>query len=113
MHFPSGFAEKVHVHHKISKFQNCLKFKLSSYYNFDFLVIVRVDFRIYFLPDANIPGEGRTFTLSRFSTWPFFSREQAKSECDWLVMSSVFVPSQSSCFFLCSREQIRLVKNRL
>ncbi len=28
-------------------------------------------------------------------------------------MSSVFVASQSSCFFLCSREQIRLVKNRL
>ena len=28
-------------------------------------------------------------------------------------MSSVFVASQSSCFFLCSREQIRLVENRL
>jgi hypothetical protein len=28
-------------------------------------------------------------------------------------MSSVFVTSQSSCFFLCSREQIRLVENRL
>ncbi len=26
------------------------------------------------------------------------------SECDWLVMSSVFVASQSSCFFLCSNE---------
>ena len=38
---------------------------------------------------------------------------QAKSECDWLVMSSVFVTSQSSCFFLCSREQIRQVENRL
>ena len=36
-----------------------------------------------------------------------------KSECDWLVMSSVFVTSQSSCFFLCSREQIRQVENRL
>ncbi len=34
--------------------------------------------------------------LSRFSTWRLFSREQAKSECDWLVMSSVFVTSQSS-----------------
>ena len=28
-----------------------------------------------------------------------FSREQAKSECDWVAMSSVFVASQSSCFF--------------
>ncbi len=28
-------------------------------------------------------------------------------------MSSVFVASQSSCFFLCSREQIRQVENRL
>ncbi len=28
-------------------------------------------------------------------------------------MSSAFVASQSSCFFLCSREQIRLVENRL
>ncbi len=52
-------------------------------------------------------------SLSRFSTWRIRSREQAKSECDWLVMSSVFVTSQSSCFFLCSREQIRLVENRL
>ncbi len=51
--------------------------------------------------------------LSRFSTWRICSREQANSECDWLVMSSVFVASQSSCFFLCSREQIRLVENRL
>ncbi len=39
-----------------------------------------------------------------------FSREQAKSECDWVVISSVFVASQSSCFFLCSREQIRQVE---
>ena len=28
-----------------------------------------------------------------------FLREQAKSECDWVVLS-VFVASQSSCFFL-------------
>ncbi len=28
-------------------------------------------------------------------------------------MLSVFVASQSSCFFLCSRQQIRLVENRL
>ncbi len=31
----------------------------------------------------------------------FFSREQAKSECDWVMMSSVFVAIQSSCFLLC------------
>ena len=43
----------------------------------------------------------------------FFSREEAKSECDWVVMSSVFVASQSSCFFFCSREQIRVVENRV
>ncbi len=53
------------------------------------------------------------FFSCRFSTWRIFSRAQAKSECDWLVMSSVFVASQSSCFFLCSREQIRQVENRL
>ena len=55
---------------------------------------------------------GLEWRSSPFSTWRFCSREQAKSECDWLVMSSVFVASQSSCFFLCSREQIRLVENR-
>jgi hypothetical protein len=33
---------------------------------------------------------------------------------DWMAMSSVFVTSQSGCFFLCSREQVvRLVENRL
>ena len=36
---------------------------------------------------------------------------QAKSEC--VVMSSMFVASQSNCFFLCSRNQIRLVENKL
>ena len=36
--------------------------------------------------------------LSRFSTWRICSREQAKSECDWLVISSVFVASQSCKF---------------
>ena len=51
--------------------------------------------------------------LSPFSTRRVFSREQGKIECDWLVMSSVFVASQSSCCFLCSREQIRVVENRL
>ncbi len=45
--------------------------------------------------------------------YAIFSRDQAKSECDWVMMSSVFVASQSSCFFLCSREQIRPVENRL
>ncbi len=29
------------------------------------------------------------------------------------MMSSVFIASQSSCFFLSSREQIRLVENGL
>ncbi len=48
-----------------------------------------------------------------FSTSRFFSHEQAKSECDWLVMSSVFVASQSSHFFLCSRKQIDIMENRL
>ncbi len=47
-----------------------------------------------------------------FFTWGLFSREQAKSEFDWVVMSSVFVASQSSYFFLCSHKQIRLVENR-
>ena len=28
-----------------------------------------------------------------------FPREQGKDECDWLVMTSVFVVNQSSCFF--------------
>ena len=37
--------------------------------------------------------------VGRFSTWRICSREQAKNECDWLVMSSVFVANQSSCFF--------------
>ncbi len=43
----------------------------------------------------------------------FFARTRQKSERDWVVMSSVFVVSQSSCFFLCSREQICLVEDRL
>jgi hypothetical protein len=37
--------------------------------------------------------------------WSIFWREQGKYECDWLVMTSVFVASQSHCFILCSREQ--------
>jgi hypothetical protein len=36
------------------------------------------------------------------STWRIFWREQEKSECDWVVMSSLSVASQSS-----SPEQIR------
>ncbi len=59
------------------------------------------------------PRETSTTEYSPFSTWRFFSREQVKSECDWMVMSSVFVASQSSCFFPCLREQIRQVENRL
>ena len=31
-----------------------------------------------------------------------FSRGQAKNECDWLVIPSLFVASQSVSFFLCS-----------
>ena len=42
----------------------------------------------------------------------FFSGEQAKSECDLIMMWSVFVASESNCFFLRSRKQISLVKNR-
>jgi hypothetical protein len=53
----------------------------------------------------------RHYALSPFSTWRYFSREQVKSECDWVVMASVFVASQSDCFFICSREQIRLMEN--
>ncbi len=41
--------------------------------------------------------------LNQLSTWRICSREQAKSECYWLVMSSVFVASESSCFFLFAR----------
>ena len=38
--------------------------------------------------------------FSLFSTWRiFFWREQETSECDWVATSSVFVASQSSCFF--------------
>ena len=51
--------------------------------------------------------------LSPFLHGDFFSHEQARSDCDWVVMSSVFFDSQSSCFFHFSREQIRLVENRL
>ena len=61
---------------------------------------------------APIVREAKAFK-ARFATRRFSSREQAKPECDWLVMASVFVASQSRCFFLCSREKIRLVKNRL
>ena len=50
--------------------------------------------------------------LSPFCTRRFFSRDQAKHKCDWVVMSSVFVASQSSCCFLCSREKLRQVENR-
>jgi hypothetical protein len=47
------------------------------------------------------------------SAFFYFSKgslEQAETECDWLVMSSVFVASQSGCLSLCAREQTRLVE---
>ena len=67
------------------------------------------------LDNRTMDGYFRTAGLNKagFPHGNFFSREQAKSECDWLVMSSVFLAGQSSCFFLCSREQIRQVENRL
>ena len=51
--------------------------------------------------------------LSPFSNRQFYSHEQAKRECDWVMMSSVFVASESSCFFLCLREQISPMENWL
>ncbi len=84
--------------------------KLGSVYS----SVARVLFRNHRAETHNmLLGLRLKALLSRFSTWRICSRKQAKSECDWLVMSSVFVTSQSSCFFLCSREQIRLVENRL
>jgi hypothetical protein len=53
------------------------------------------------------------FPAKHVSLGDFSSREQAKSECDWVVVSSVFVASQSNCCFLCSREQIPQVENGL
>jgi hypothetical protein len=51
--------------------------------------------------------------FSVFHSAIIFWREQARSERDWLVMTSVLLASQSSCFFLSSREQIHLMENRL
>ena len=51
--------------------------------------------------------------------FPFgdFFAPTSKKQCDWVVHDVISVccgvDSQSSCFFLCSREQIRLVENRL
>jgi hypothetical protein len=53
----------------------------------------------------------KRFFNSNFGVKSLLGREQAKRECDWLVMSSVFVASQSGCSFLCWREQIRLVES--
>ncbi len=58
------------------------------------------------IPSVDTLGVKPVFRLANL-----FAR--TKSECDWLVMTSVFVASQSSCFFLCTREQIRQVENRL
>jgi hypothetical protein len=58
-----------------------------------------------------IPWHGTcTRVLVPFFIWRFF-RANKESECDWLVMTSVLVASQSGRFFLCSREQIRPVEN--
>jgi hypothetical protein len=51
--------------------------------------------------------------FSVFHSAIIFWREQARSERDWVVMTSVFLASQSSCFFLSSHEQIHLMENRL
>ncbi len=69
----------------------------------------RQAFRVHIRPFPFSTGQPQ----SPFSTWRSSWREQAKSECDWVVMSSVFVASQSSCFFLCSSERIGLVENKL
>ena len=50
---------------------------------------------------------------ARFPLGDFFRANKQNSECDWLVMSSVFVASQSHSFFACSREKIRPVENGL
>ncbi len=56
---------------------------------------------IYCLNCIRRDGNSSYKGLKAVFTWRICSCEQAKSECDWLVMSSVFVASQSSCFFLC------------
>jgi hypothetical protein len=43
---------------------------------------------------------------------PIFPREQVKSECDWMVISSCLSPA-NQIDFLRSREQIRSGENRL
>jgi hypothetical protein len=53
----------------------------------------------------NVPAYGglklsAKLTGTREATRQLFWHEQAKSECDWMVMSSVFVTNKSSCFFL-------------
>jgi hypothetical protein len=40
------------------------------------------------------------------------SHEQAKGECDWVVMTSVFVASQSGCFFLRVIDLFNLLKKK-
>ena len=40
-----------------------------------------------------------TLILSRFSTWRVCPREQAKSECDWLMMSSCLSPANQVASF--------------
>jgi hypothetical protein len=54
-----------------------------------------------------------TFPKARFPFGDFFSREQAISECDWVVMSSMFVAQPIKLLFSLFHELIRLVENRL
>ena len=51
--------------------------------------------------------------LSRFSTWRICSREQRNEQLDWLATNTDVITTQSHLLFLCSREQIRQVENRL
>jgi hypothetical protein len=68
-------------------------------------------FTIY-IPWAGYSKAGRLnpgLALSPFFTLRFFSRKQAKSECDWLVMCLVFVASQKSMLFFSVRAKLQLI----
>jgi nitric oxide reductase large subunit len=60
--------------------------------------LLRNLFVFFFQAFAICTSKNMTRYQSRFPLAYFFWREQAKSECDWVVMSSVFVASQSHCF---------------
>ena len=79
-------------------------------------ILPKVDFILRLFCSINMWSFNERRKGSRINTgwFSFFyfskgSLKQAKRECDWLVMSSVFVASQSGCLFLYSREQTRLV----